>query len=98
MAIDLSSAGFWIFILVINAVTFFLYYYDKNQAGISGYRVSERTLMILAALGGSPAAFIAQRMYRHKTRKATFQLMFWLIVLVQIIYIFVKLLGLDLVK
>ena len=39
---------------------------------------------LLAALGGSPGAFIAMRVFHHKTSKTSFQLVFWVIVAVQV--------------
>ena len=38
---------------------------------------------LLAALGGSPSAFIAMRVSHHKTSKASFQIVFWVIVATQ---------------
>jgi len=60
---------------------FAAYAADKAQAGAGGRRVSERTLHVLAAGGGWPGALVAQRQFRHKTRKPRFQVIFWLIVL-----------------
>ncbi|HKB04372.1 MAG TPA: DUF1294 domain-containing protein [Gemmataceae bacterium] len=57
---------------------------DKAQAGTGGRRVSERTLHVLSAAGGWPGALVAQRQFRHKTRKPRFQVIFWLIVLAHV--------------
>ena len=38
---------------------------------------------LLAALGGSPGAFIAMRVFHHKTSKTSFQIVFWVIVAAQ---------------
>jgi len=35
---------------------------------------------LLEFLGGWPAAFLAQRVLRHKIRKISYQMIFWLIV------------------
>ena len=35
---------------------------------------------MLALLGGWPGAFLAQRYFRHKTQKVSFQIVSWLIV------------------
>ncbi len=67
----------------VNAATFLMYGYDKAIAGGKRLRVPERVLHLLAILGGSPAAFAAQIFFRHKTRKASFQRRFWLILLLQ---------------
>jgi uncharacterized membrane protein YsdA (DUF1294 family) len=41
----------------------------------------------LAFLGGSPAAFAAQKVLRHKTRKTSFQKTYWTIVFLQLLLI-----------
>lgn len=55
-----------------NVFVFFLFDWDKAQAVRDGWRVSERQLLTLAALGGWPALKIGQRLLRHKTRKQPF--------------------------
>ncbi|MBI3856671.1 MAG: DUF1294 domain-containing protein [Planctomycetes bacterium] len=61
-----------------------LYGYDKAVAGGTRSRVPEKWLHLLALLGGSPAAFLSQKLFRHKTVKAPFQRVFWLIVVLQL--------------
>lgn len=63
-----------------SLLTFFAYRYDKRQAEIAEWRVPEATLQGLALVGGWPGAFLAQRIFRHKTAKLSFQFTFWLIV------------------
>lgn len=43
----------------------------------------ERRLLVLAALGGAPAALLARAVLRHKTRKASFSAALWTIAAVQ---------------
>ena len=45
-------------IVVINVVTFCVYALDKNRAQKSEFRISERTLLLLAALGGALGAYL----------------------------------------
>ncbi len=40
---------------------------------------------MLGLLGGTPGAFIAMRMFHHKTSKQSFQTVFWLTVAVQLV-------------
>lgn len=68
----------------VNAVTFALYIFDKRQSRRRGFRVPERTLHFFSLVGGSPGAFLGQRLLRHKTRKGSFQLVFWVLVVVQL--------------
>ena len=55
----------WLFIL--NVVTFVTYGADKWKAKHKRRRISERTLLVLAALGGSVGALLGMRAFRHKT-------------------------------
>lgn len=67
--------------LVMSVITFGLYGYDKRQARGEGRRTPEKLLHGLELLGGWPGALVAQQVFRHKTRKVAFQVVFWLIVL-----------------
>ncbi len=44
----------------------------------------EADLLLLALIGGSPAALLARRLFRHKTRKQPFSTLLLLIVAMQI--------------
>jgi uncharacterized membrane protein YsdA (DUF1294 family) len=68
-------------LFVSSVVAFLAYRRDKRCAEIGAWRVPEATLHLIALLGGWPGAFVAQRVYRHKTSKLSFQVVFWLIVL-----------------
>lgn len=59
-----------------NAIAFVLYGYDKLRAGGAGDRVPERHLLAVAAMGGWPGALLGMLMFRHKTRKFSFQIKF----------------------
>ncbi|OAD23959.1 cold-shock DNA-binding domain-containing protein [Candidatus Thiomargarita nelsonii] len=71
------------YFVAINISTFLMYGYDKMIAGGNKLRVPEWILHGLAILGGSPAGLVAQKFFRHKTVKGSFQLVYWLIVLGQ---------------
>lgn len=62
---------------VLSAVLFVLYGIDKAAARRDRRRTPEVTLHVMAALGGWPGALLAQRVFRHKTRKQPFQAIFW---------------------
>ncbi len=53
---------------------------DKKRAATGEWRVTETELHGLELFGGWPGAFLAQRKYRHKTRKVSYQAIFWSIV------------------
>jgi len=64
-----------------SVFAFFSYRSDKQRAEAGEWRIAESTLHIIDFLGGWPGAFLAQRKFRHKTSKVSFQLVFWAIVL-----------------
>lgn len=62
------------YLLLINIITYFTYAADKTKARQNKWRIPERTLILLALLGGSPAALLAMKHYHHKTRHLKFKL------------------------
>lgn len=70
---------------LLNIGTFFAYWKDKVAAEEEAIRIREDVLHALALLGGWPAAGLAQQVLRHKTIKRSFQAMFWLTVLVNVV-------------
>lgn len=84
------SAFFAIYLLLTVAcsmIAFVLYGLDKRRAIKNQPRISERTLHILSFLGGWPGAYLATRLFRHKTLKIMFRLVFWLTVAVHLMII-----------
>jgi uncharacterized membrane protein YsdA (DUF1294 family) len=67
--------------LALSVFTFFAYRSDKRRAEAGEWRVPESTLHFAALVGGWPGAFLAQRRFRHKTSKGSFQFVFWIVVL-----------------
>jgi uncharacterized membrane protein YsdA (DUF1294 family) len=76
-----------VYLLGINVATFLLYGWDKMAAMNDWWRIMEFTLHTLSFLGGWPAAFVAQHLFNHKTRKFGFQVIFWLIVVIHVVFI-----------
>lgn len=72
------------YVLLANAIAFAVFMYDKRQARRGGYRISERSLLLLSLLGGSIGAFAAMQVARHKTSKLSFRAPFQTIVAVQV--------------
>ena len=77
----------WSWILGISVASFFTYGYDKAIAGRNVTRVPEVVLHLLTLLGGTIGSFLGMQIFRHKTQKRSFQLVFWGIVAVQVIVI-----------
>ncbi|VVM40935.1 DUF1294 domain-containing protein [Pseudomonas fluorescens] len=71
---------------VVSVVTFFLYWNDKRKARAEQWRTPENVLHALELAGGWPGALLAQQAFRHKTRKVSFQLVFWIIVLLHQVF------------
>ncbi len=79
-----AATGYLIVVLAMSPVCLIAYGWDKRQAGNGGRRVSERTLHLLAFLGGWPGALLGQRFFRHKTQKVKFRIVFWMVVLLHL--------------
>ncbi|MGR4068641.1 DUF1294 domain-containing protein [Billgrantia sp. C5P2] len=62
---------------LLSVITFAMYGIDKAAAGKGRRRTPEATLLFAGLIGGWPGALVAQRLFRHKTRKQPFQAMFW---------------------
>lgn len=73
-----------LYITALNLLTFAVYYLDKKAAIRGAQRTPEITLHVLSILGGWPGAFLAQRIFRHKTGKRSFLFVFWLTVIMNI--------------
>ena len=69
-----------IIVLLASLASFGAMAWDKRAARLAQRRIPESTLHFLEAIGGWPGSFAAQRMLRHKTRKVSYQLMYWSIV------------------
>lgn len=78
----------YLYLLIVSAITFAFYGYDKAQARSHRARVPEWLLLGLGAIGGSIGGFLGQRYFRHKTKKTAFLIPFWLIVVGQLYLIF----------
>ena len=74
--------------LLLNVITFFTYGLDKWKAKHgSGSRISEKTLLTLAAVGGSIGAIFGMNVWRHKTLHKKFSMGLPAILIVQIVLI-----------
>ena len=59
-------------LVLLNLIAIIVTIHDKKQAQREGWRVRESTLLLIGALGGSPAMLLTMRKIRHKTRHAKF--------------------------
>ena len=67
---------------LLSLVTFMAYALDKSAAQRNAWRTPESTLHLLALGGGWPGGLIAQQMLRHKSKKGSFRIAFWITVLI----------------
>ena len=61
------------YLIFINVVTFLVYGIDKWKAKQGSWRISEATLLILAAIGGSIGALLGMKVWHHKTMHKKFK-------------------------
>lgn len=63
-----------------SILAFIVYALDKSAARKGAWRTQEGTLHLFGVIGGWPGALAAQRLLRHKTKKRSFQVVFWIMV------------------
>ena len=69
-----------IVVCIASLWTFLAYGIDKRRARVGSRRVPEKSLHLLAFVGGWPGALAGQQVFRHKTQKLGFRIVFWGIV------------------
>lgn len=67
---------------VLSILTYFVYAEDKSSARRGNWRIRESTLHLFALAGGWPGAMVAQHKLRHKSKKESFRIVFWITVAV----------------
>lgn len=69
----------------VNLVTLLQFWIDKSRAakGLSRNRIPEKDLLFWACIGGTPAAYAARAMLRHKIRKQPFSARLHTIAIIQ---------------
>ncbi len=75
----LPLAVLWLYLLG-SVVAFLAYAFDKSAARRDKWRTQESTLHLFAVVGGWPGALAAQKLLRHKSKKQSFQIVFWVTV------------------
>ena len=72
------------YLLAVNIVTFILYGIDKYKAKKGKWRISEATLLTMAAIGGSIGAWVGMRLWHHKTMHKKFKYGIPVIIILQV--------------
>ena len=76
-----------IYLVVINLFGFFIMWLDKRKAKKGAWRIPEKTLFIITAIGGGIGTTAGMYVFRHKTQKIQFVIGFPLITILEIIAI-----------
>ena len=63
----------YIWLVIINIITFFVFGIDKKKAIKGKFRISELTLFVLSLVGGSLGGLAGMYLFRHKTKKLYFK-------------------------
>ncbi len=74
-----------IYLIVINLLTFLIMWWDKHEAKLGDWRVSEKFLFLLVLLGGGIGGIVGMYVFRHKTKKWYFKFGFPIILIIEII-------------
>lgn len=76
-----------IYFIVINIIGFFIMWLDKRKAKKGAWRIPEKALFIITALGGGIGTTAGMYAFRHKTQKIQFVIGFPFITILEIITI-----------
>lgn len=69
-----TMQNFIIYLVIVNIIGFLAMWLDKRKAIKGKWRIPEKTLFIITALGGGIGTTIGMYLFRHKTQKLQFVL------------------------
>ena len=84
------------YLILVNLIAFTVYGADKRRAKKDRWRVPEKTLFLVALLGGSLGALLGMHVFHHKTKHWYFRVFIPLILVLQIaggVYLWLRLSG-----
>ena len=83
-----------IYFIIINIIGFLIMLIDKRKAEQGKWRIPEKTIFIVTALGGGIGTIAGMYVFRHKTRKLQFTIGLPFITILEIIgivyYVFIN--------
>jgi len=91
--IYLTPMNIVVYLLIINLIGLLIMFIDKKKAIKGRWRIPEKTLMLIAILGGSIGTIIGMNIFRHKTKQLKFTIGFPTILITQItliVYFLIK--------
>jgi uncharacterized membrane protein YsdA (DUF1294 family) len=71
-------------LLAINCTAFAMHGFDKSAAQNNKLRVPERIFWFLVLFGGAVGTLLGMKFFRHKTRKASYQFMVLVMILIHL--------------
>ena len=74
-----------IYLIAINLIAFFIMWLDKRKAQKGKWRIPEKVIFIVTALGGGIGTITGMYTFRHKTQKVGFVVGLPAITIVEII-------------
>lgn len=80
-----STKNILLYLLAINLFGFFIMWLDKRKAKKGAWRIPEKTLFIVTALGGGIGTIAGMYTFRHKTQKLNFVIGFPVMTILEII-------------
>ena len=76
---------FIIYLIIANAVGFFVMKMDKERAKAKAWRIPEKVLFGIAILGGSIGTWVGMYIFHHKTKHWYFRIGMPIIAIVQVV-------------
>ena len=73
-----------IYTAIMSLIAFAAFGIDKYKAKTNRWRISEKTLFLLALLGGGVGAYLGMKVFHHKTRHKQFAIGLPLIMIIQL--------------
>lgn len=73
-----------VFMAIMSLCAFIAYGIDKVKAKRGSRRISERSLLLLALVGGAAGAMLGMLLFRHKTRHMKFVICVPLLLVLQV--------------
>ena len=74
-----------IYLIAVNLLAFILYGAEKKKKKKREWRISEKTLIGIAAIGGSVGALLGMYVFHHKTRHWYFRYGLPVILIIQLL-------------
>ncbi len=78
----------FLYILLINVISFILFFVDKQKAKNRQWRISESKLLFFALIGGSLGEILGMKIFRHKTKTPKFYIGLPIILIVNFIFFY----------